>query len=965
MLINATQEEELRMAMVDGQSLYDLNIELPSGERKKANIYKGQITRIEPSLEAAFVNYGADRHGFLPLKEISSEYFVSEVESGSKPNIRDVLKEGQDIVVQIDKEERGNKGAALTTFVSLAGRFIVLKPNKSRSGGVSRRILGEDRDAARKSLHDVEIPKGMSVILRTAGIDRSAEELEWDLENLLSVWEAIKGVVVERPSPFLIYRESNAIVRALRDYLTTEIGEILIDNDATYQEALEFVQQIMPHNLKKLKLYSDPVPLFTRYQIESQIESAFAHSVTLPSGGSLVIDHTEALVSIDINSARATKGSDIEATALNTNVEAADEIARQLRIRDLGGLVVIDFIDMGPQRNQREVENRLREAVRQDRARVQIGKISRFGLLEMSRQRLRPSLGESSYLVCPRCLGIGNIRSVESLALAILRIIGEEARKERTAKVVAQLPVEVATYLLNEKRDWVQSVESRHDTQVIMVANPALETPHYQVRRVRDDQVELPENVGFSYTLADVPEEDELPPALQEPKPVEAAAVATATPITPAPPRKKPRKKEPGFFAKLLAIFGSSSEEKKKKDQKRRSDQRKDRGKTDSRRRGGQRSRRKSEGQRSGEKRGAQRSKKSSSKRGQGGTAKDTEQKSKSTRASTKSGQQSKPAQESQADTRDDSRGDARKSGSKRRSRGGRRRRRTPDSADVAETKADSQQTPAETDAVAEAPERTAKPASKKASKPRGPTTKQESTPNTEPVQEAKAKQESTSKAEPVQEATAKQDSQPSTAPVQEKETEKAGKLEAEVAMEAEPAAEAEAKEAQAPKAEQVKERAADESRPAKAEDKPAKAASVTKPSDYDITQPELPVLKMGEEESEPAQEADSPAVEAAKPVDKTVPMSQEDLESVVKSGSAADEAAGSDDKTMTMSSEDLKAALEEGSGAVKAAKPDEKKESAPETQPAADGDGDEKPEGRLLPWEPAAPAEGAKSTDK
>jgi len=341
MLINATQEEELRMAMVDGQRLYDLNIELPSGERKKANIYKGQITRIEPSLEAAFVDYGAERHGFLPLKEISSEYFVSQVESGGKPNIRDVLNEGQDIVVQIDKEERGNKGAALTTFVSLAGRFIVLKPNKSQSGGVSRRILGEDRDEARKSLHEIEIPKGMSVILRTAGIDRSAEELGWDLENLMSVWEAIKSVVVARPSPFLIYRESNAIVRALRDYLTNEIGEILIDNEDTYNEAQEFVAQIMPHNLKKLKFYADPVPLFTRYQIESQIESAFAHAVTLPSGGSLVIDHTEALVSIDINSARATKGSDIEATALNTNVEAADEIARQLRIRDLGGLVVI------------------------------------------------------------------------------------------------------------------------------------------------------------------------------------------------------------------------------------------------------------------------------------------------------------------------------------------------------------------------------------------------------------------------------------------------------------------------------------------------------------------------------------------------------------------------------------------------------------------------------------------------
>jgi ribonuclease E len=466
MLINATQEEELRMAMVDGQRLYDLNIEGPASERKKANIYKGKITRIEPSLEAAFVEYGAERHGFLPLKEISSEYFVKDVESGSKPNIREVLREGQDIVVQIDKEERGSKGAALTTYVSLAGRFIVLKPNKARSGGVSRRIIGSDRDLARQSLSAIEVPDGMSVILRTAGIDRSAEELAWDLENLLAVWHAILNVVLQRPSPFLIYRESNAVVRALRDYLTNEIGEILIDDEATYKEAAEFVEQVMPHNLRKLKLYSDPVPLFTRFQIESQIESAFAHNVTLPSGGSIVIDHTEALVSIDINSARATKGGDIEATALNTNLEAADEIARQLRIRDLGGLIVIDFIDMGPQKNQRAVENRLREAVRQDRARVQIGKITRFGLLEMSRQRLRPSLGESSYHTCPRCSGFGTIRSVESLALAILRIVGEEARKERTVKVIAQLPVEVATYLLNEKRDWVRSVETRHDTQV-------------------------------------------------------------------------------------------------------------------------------------------------------------------------------------------------------------------------------------------------------------------------------------------------------------------------------------------------------------------------------------------------------------------------------------------------------------------------------------------------------------------
>ncbi len=552
MLINATQEEELRMAMVDGQRLFDLNIEGPASERKKANIYKGKITRIEPSLEAAFVDYGADRHGFLPLKEISSEYFIKPVESG-KPNIRDVLKEGQDIVVQIDKEERGNKGAALTTFVSLAGRFIVLKPNKERSGGVSRRIVGDDRDLARQSLNEVEIPKGMSVILRTAGIDRSAEELAWDLETLLKVWQAILDHVLQKPAPFLLYREDNAVIRALRDYLSNEIGEILIDDPATHEQAREFIQQVMPHNLKKLKLYDDPVPLFTRFQIESQIESAFAHSVTLPSGGSIVIDHTEALVSIDINSARATKGGDIEATALNTNLEAADEIARQLRIRDLGGLIVIDFIDMGPSKNQREVENRLRDAVRQDRARVQIGKITRFGLLEMSRQRLRPSIGESAYQTCPRCTGFGTIRSIESLALAILRIIGEEARKERTAKVIAQLPVEVATYLLNEKRDWVQSLETINDTQVILVANSHLETPHYDIRRVRDDQTLMPENSGASYSLAEADPLVDVPATLEDRKVAEQAAIDVIKPSTPAPKRAKTG----GILAWLKSLFAS------------------------------------------------------------------------------------------------------------------------------------------------------------------------------------------------------------------------------------------------------------------------------------------------------------------------------------------------------------------------------------------------------------------------
>jgi ribonuclease E len=665
MLINATQEEELRMAMVDGQRLYDLNIEGPASERKKANIYKGKITRIEPSLEAAFVDYGAERHGFLPLKEISGEYFIKEVPSGTKPNIREVLKEGQDIVVQIDKEERGNKGAALTTYVSLAGRFIVLKPNKARSGGVSRRIVGADRDLARKSLSAIEVPKGMSVILRTAGIDRSAEELAWDLENLMAVWQAILNVVLERPSPFLIYRESNAVVRALRDYLTNEIGEILIDDETTFREASEFVEQVMPHNVRKLKHYSDPVPLFTRFQIESQIESAFAHSVTLPSGGSIVIDHTEALVSIDINSARATKAGDIEATALNTNLEAADEIARQLRIRDLGGLIVIDFIDMGPQKNQRAVENRLREAVRQDRARVQIGKITRFGLLEMSRQRLRPSLGESSYHTCPRCSGFGTIRSVESLALAILRIVGEEARKERTAKVIAQLPVEVATYLLNEKRDWVRSVETRHDTQVILVANSSLETPHYDIRRVRDDQADLPENAGVSYSLAESEPEPELPTSLQERGATEQAAIGKIEPTSPAPKRKAPPK--PGLINRLMStIFGEATEAKKKPAPS----SRKGKAAASGGRGSSQRERRRG-GSRQDD---ARRAKKSQGK-------KDTTRKTSPTEDTRRSAgkRTAKKSPQSAESRKSESREESRRTSRTRRSRGGRRRRRSGD----------------------------------------------------------------------------------------------------------------------------------------------------------------------------------------------------------------------------------------------------------------------------------------------
>jgi len=692
MLINATQEEELRVALVDGQRLFDLNIELPSSERKKANIYKGTITRIEPSLEACFVNYGSERHGFLPLKEISREYFLSE--PSGKPNIKEVLREGQDIVVQIDKEERGNKGAALTTFVSLPGRFIVLKPNKPRSGGVSRRIVGEDRDLARDALKEVSIPDGMSVILRTAGIDRSSEELEWDLQNLLAIWEAIKTVVVQHPSPFLIYRESDAVVRALRDYLTNDIGEILIDDDETYRQAREFVEQVMPHYQRKLKHYTDPVPLFTRYQIETQIESAFAQTVTLPSGGSIVIDHTEALVAIDINSARATKGGDIEATALQTNLEAADEIARQLRLRDLGGLIVIDFIDMGPQKNQREVEARLREAVRQDRARIQIGKITRFGLLEMSRQRLRPSLGESSYLSCPRCNGTGSIRSVESLALAILRIIGEEARKERTAKVIAQLPVEVATYLLNEKRDWVQGLESRHGTQVILVANPALETPHYSIRRVRDDQVLLPENVGKSYSLAETDEDALLQPSLEERKPAETAAVQTVvTQAPPPPPRVVREEKSPtagnGVFGWFKRLFASESvgEEPQPAARSAKGSRRDDRGRAQ---RGQQR---RADTQKSQDSRRSSRSKQAGKKRDTQKKAQDeTAEKRRDRREDSRDGKREEiregkradaPKPEPKTEAAEESR-----SGGRRRSRGGRRRRRSQETQEGKQTDA-------------------------------------------------------------------------------------------------------------------------------------------------------------------------------------------------------------------------------------------------------------------------------------
>jgi ribonuclease E len=533
MLVNATQQEELRVALVDGQKLYDLSIELPSKEQKKANIYKGRISRVEQSLEACFIDYGSERHGFLPLKEISKEYFRKSPEGG-RMNIRELLTEGQEVVVQVEKEERGNKGAALTTFISLAGRFLVLMPNNPRGGGVSRRIEGEERDQMRQAMDALNVPEGMSAIVRTAGVGRTVEELQWDLDNLSQQWGQIAAALEGRPAPFLVYRESDPVSRALRDYLGDDIGECLVDDQAAFTTAQEYMQRSMPGDAqRKLKLYADDIPLFTRFQIESQIESAYSHKVQLPSGGSLVIDYTEALVSIDINSARATRGSDIEATALNTNLEAADEIARQLRIRDLGGLIVIDFIDMESQKNQREVEQRLRDAVRMDRARIQIGHLSRFGLLEMSRQRLRPSLDESSHIACPRCSGIGSIRSVESMTLAILRLIGEEMRKDRTARVIAEVPVDVATYLINEKRDWLRTLEDKSDVELVLVPNNNIETPEYSIRRLRHDEVEQPEFRRASYKMP-------TPPAVPDPttgqqKPQEAAAVPTFQPATAAP----------------------------------------------------------------------------------------------------------------------------------------------------------------------------------------------------------------------------------------------------------------------------------------------------------------------------------------------------------------------------------------------------------------------------------------------
>lgn len=586
MLINATQPEELRVALVDGQRLYDLDIENRTRVQKKSNIYKAKITRVEPSLEAAFVDFGADRHGFLPLKEIGREYFYRKSDGEGRMKIKEVVKEGTEIIVQVDKEERGNKGAALTTFISLAGRYMVLMPNNPRAGGISRRIDGDDRSELREALSALEIPNGMGVIIRTAGVGRSSEELQWDLNYLLQLWEKITEANNESKPATLLFQESNVIIRAIRDYLRDDIDQVLIDSPEAYQQADDFISQVMPQFKSKLRVYEDSIPMFNRFQIESQIETAFQREVRLPSGGSIVIDPTEALVSIDINSARATKGKDIEETALKTNLEAADEVARQLRLRDMGGLIVIDFIDMLAAKSQRQVENRMRDALNIDRARVQVGRISRFGLLEMSRQRLRPSLGETSAKVCPRCTGQGTIRDTKSLALSILRLLEEAAIKERSAEIRAIVPVDVAAYLLNEKRTALGEIERDAKVRVLVVPNPNLETPHFEVQRLRDDEIDGDQEISYKIEVAE-PDVESISDTHTAAIPQQEAAVQGVVPKAPSPqtakesttakPEQKGKqhsgkstaeKSQPGLVARFFGkLFGAAEEKQPKQEE--------------------------------------------------------------------------------------------------------------------------------------------------------------------------------------------------------------------------------------------------------------------------------------------------------------------------------------------------------------------------------------------------------------
>ena len=567
MLFNATQAEELRVAIVDGQKLVDLDIESATKEQKKSNIYKAVITRIEPSLEAAFVDYGSERHGFLPFKEISRSYFQAGIEA-SRATIKEALREGQELIVQVDKDERGNKGAALTTFISLAGRYLVLMPNNPRGGGVSRRVEGDERAELRDVMDQLQVPQGMSLIARTAAIGRNAEELQWDLNYLMQLWKAIDGAANQQKGAFLIYQEGSLVIRAIRDYFQPDIGEILIDTDDVFEQASQFMSHVMPGTVNRIKRYRDDVPLFSRFQIEHQIESAYSRQVTLPSGGAIVLDHTEALVSVDVNSGRSTRGADIEDTAFKTNLEAAEEVARQLRLRDLGGLIIIDFIDMESQRNQREVENRLRDGLRLDRARVQTGKISRFGLMELSRQRLRPALAETSYIPCPRCTGTGHIRSAESAALHILRILEEEAMKDNTAAVHTQVPVDVATFLLNEKRTDIQAIELRHKVHLLLIPNIHLETPQHSIVRLRHDELNVEDLQQLSYKMVEVSSDEAIKQATATAEarvPRQEAAIKGITSSQPAPnlaqgSRTSAESQDKGFIAKILSWFRSDPE---------------------------------------------------------------------------------------------------------------------------------------------------------------------------------------------------------------------------------------------------------------------------------------------------------------------------------------------------------------------------------------------------------------------
>ncbi len=945
MLINATHPEELRVALVDGQRLFDLDIESSTREQKKSNIYKGRITRVEPSLEAAFVDFGADRHGFLPLKEISKEYFKkSPGQIEGKINIKDVVSEGQEVIVQVDKEERGNKGAALTTFISLAGRYLVLMPNNPRAGGISRRIEGEERAQLKEAMNGVQVPKSMGIIVRTAGIGRTTEELQWDLDYLVQFWEAITQAAGERKAPFLIHQESNVIIRAVRDYLRQDIGEVLIDAESVYEDVLSFVRAVMPTFENKIKLYKDEIPLFSRYQIEGQIETAFQREVKLPSGGSIVIDPTEALVSIDINSSRATKGHDIEETALQTNLEAAEEIARQLRLRDMGGLIVIDFIDMTPAKHQREVEHKMREALEIDRARVQVGKISRFGLLEMSRQRLRPSLGETRSEVCPRCEGQGTIRGIESLALSIMRLIYEESSKEKTAEVRAMVPVSVATFLLNEKRKQLADIEARQGVSVVVAPVPNMETPHFEIIRLRQDEA-TPEHVS-SHQVAQQYNEREEETVVEMPgteKPVrEQAAVKAIRPAAPAPtPAAAPasqeaREQEEGLFRKLgkkIACFFRGDQPESEGTTNQRSTTRE---RTDDRRPQARQDRRKTRVARDDQRSGGGSSNRNGNDRRQGGSqnrSDDNRSRNRNNRSDDQSrssgsrqGQQDKSADNKGADNRgNDNRRDNRRDSQNRSQNRNRPQRDPKDQKDQKETRdqADSQQPQQASD----------KPvADDKRRKPRRQRNR-DGSPAEAPVStpaERKAERSEKHQKDTQPEKAVEQD----TAEVKKAEVAKA-EVKQEVAKQPEKAPAAEETKPAEPKAEETKPEAEKaeakaeqtESTEAKAEEKPQ--ASEDKPARKPRSggRPRKPKAAEKAEKAEKADNADKPE-QADKA--ETAP------EATSKPAEAAEPAKAPEAKTEPKAEEKAEAKPESKPEVKAEEKPEAKAEKAEEPAPEA-----------------------------